>query len=182
MFTSDEDVRRFLDEAERDMPQFDRGVPHYNPDGNEIEVYWEDAHGYSESCGSVILHRGQADSRVVGVTIHGVRELVGESDWRRWEAHRNRELVSSLIELDGLALGALVVLAGEPPKTVTEAAKLGEVSIDQAAACLARLVEAEFMTTSIPTATFSCTEKGLKFAARPKEALAQEPAKGGDAE
>lgn len=52
-------------------------VPHYNRDGKNIELYWEDKDCYADPLNSqVTLMKAMDDHRVVGVKIYSIPSLV----------------------------------------------------------------------------------------------------------
>lgn len=64
-------------------------VPHawYNADGNQLEVFWYDDPSYGEQVGSsdVTLHFSQETGEVVGVTVGGIRQVMGMKKTNEWK-------------------------------------------------------------------------------------------------
>ncbi len=79
MSNGKDEFHRYLEETMKNMRPFKPGLPWFNPEGNGIHLYWEDVPSYGTEVGEVTLHKAQDDDRIVGVTIHGVRELVEET-------------------------------------------------------------------------------------------------------
>jgi len=48
----------------------------YNMDGNQLEVFWDNAPDFGEPRNGMCLHRSEEDGRVVGVTIYGIQKIM----------------------------------------------------------------------------------------------------------